>query len=120
MFGRVPAVPSPGVESVRLDIPAWDLQESSSQGSVWRDSMGDVLSVDVVDALDFPVPTTTANVRSYFRNMAESRGAGLIEAGMAAWRFGEAIQGVYKWPTGTGFAFTGLLAMPARRSCGQW
>jgi hypothetical protein len=118
LFGE-PGNASSGVEGVLLDL-SMPVVERSPSRTVWRDSDGDIVSLDVVKGQDLPNPLTPDTVQAFFREMAEDRQGGLVEARILERPSGEAVEGIYKRRQGTGFVFTGMLIMPVRHASLVW
>ncbi|HEX8751167.1 MAG TPA: hypothetical protein VF732_08650, partial [Nitrospira sp.] len=79
-FWQRPSNPSPRQGLYTLTMPGWIEEEPSGDLSVWRNSDGDILTLSTQDAfLDFPSLDDAAALQRWCRDVAEDRGAGLIE-----------------------------------------
>src|SRR5262245_60093956 len=107
------------VDAVRLDLPM-PVAENAADRRLWRDTDGHVISLHIVDDIVLPNPMTSEAVRTLFRDMAEERKGGLVEAELLQWKSTSVTQGIYKWREGAGFAFTGMLFIPVRHTTLVW
>ena len=98
------------VDAVRIDL-AMPVVERKPNRTVWRNPDGYIVSVDLV-SMQWPNPWTPRTAQEWFRQMAEDHKGGLVEAELREWRSGQLIEGIYKYPEGSGFRFTGMMIMP--------
>jgi len=112
------ASPRP-VDAVRIDL-GMPVVERKPHRTVWRNADGYVVSVNIATDVQWPNPWTPRTVQEWFREMAEHRKGGLVEAEIREWRSGQMIEGIYKCPEGSGFRFTGMMIMPLQRASLIW
>lgn len=98
------------LENVRLSFPGWSEAERKHDFVVWRNQVGDVLSLAAVDDIaEWSEAIEPDAVQKLARAHAESRGAGLVEALIVSPSNPRIVSFIYKKLIGTGFMFTGML-----------
>jgi hypothetical protein len=101
--------------AVRLTLPGWVEQAPEDGLCVWRDPPNDILSLAIPDDyLELPNLSDMSVVRSWSRSLAESRGAGLIEARVSDGEHGVALGLIYKRLDKPAYLFTGMLFVPSQ------
>jgi len=88
----------------RLTLPGWDEDSHAKNPRVWRDSVGDLISLDTLKGdLDLP-QGSEEEMRGWCRELARDCGAGLIEA----YRIGHSSHLIYKRLQMGGYVYTGM------------
>jgi len=105
--------------TVRLALEGWREEEALEGMRGWRDPDGTGLSLAFHDA-PFRLFDTEADLRRVARDIAESRGAGLIEATIVATGPYPTGSWIYKRREDTGYVFTGMLMMQGPRGALVW
>lgn len=96
--------------NVRAPFPGWKEVERKRDFVVWRNLIGDVLSLSAVDDIgDLAEASDRDGVRNLARALAESSGAGLVEAEIVSPSNPRIVSLIYKKRVDTGFMFTGML-----------
>jgi tetratricopeptide (TPR) repeat protein len=115
-----PAPPAPKrIRRVHLTLQEWSEEDPSGGSRVWRDHQHNVLSLT---ALDKPpaLPKDETALRDWSRNLAESRGAGLIEVRTVAGRIARGVGLIYKCLQLPAYVYTGMLLIPSREAFQVW
>ena len=109
---RNPARSSPRapIRAIRLTLPGWTESAPDQDSRTWRDSDGDLLGLDVSPRIDYPFESDEMAQRRWCRELAESRGGGLIEMRGTASGVGASARLIYKrmQVKTTGYAYTGM------------
>ena len=114
--GRAPIADQ--VKAVRLSLPGWQEDKPTQGMRAWRDADGDVLGLA---ACEFPVdPSSGIALQRYARELAESRGGGLIEVTMVAPRPRPIVSLIYKRLRRPAYMYTGMLIMGGRDTSLVW
>jgi hypothetical protein len=98
------------IKTASMTLPGWREEAAEPDMRVWRDAAGSVLSLTAVGDLS-AFSSDLDQVRASSRRLAESRGAGLVEATTGDCASGSYGLTIYKRSQGTGFIFTGMLWM---------
>ena len=109
-------------QRIRLTLPGWNEGAPDKDLRIWRDPHGDVLSLAVRARIDYPLGSDEMEQRRRCRELAERRGAGLIEMhGMASGTDSSASL-IYKRKQvqTTGYAYTGMLITSVERGVFIW
>lgn len=103
------------LRAVRLAMQGWSEEASRGQLRVWRNPQGDVLSLAIPDgSLDLPPLSDETSLQQWCRSLAERRGAGLIEVGVATGALGSGVSLIYKRLERPAYVFTGMLLVPSQ------
>jgi len=94
---------------VRLDMQGWTEQPPDVGLRVWRNLEGDVLSFAVLEFRELPELSDELALRKWARQLAESRGAGLIEVNVGKGPSGPTVALIYKRLDVPAYIFTGML-----------
>lgn len=115
-------VPPEATRQVRLRLPGWQEGPSDGELRLWHDSDGDVLSLAVpVEPIGPQDPTDDGALRRWCRQLAENRGAGLIEARRIPGQTKPAVQLIYKRLQIPAYIYTGMLiTSSAEERCLVW
>jgi hypothetical protein len=117
--GRQPSAPHVGEIARRLQLPEWTLVEAAEQQAVWRDDMGDAITLSVVETSETPFLLSNVEaLRRHCRNIAEGRGAGLVEASVVTGVQGRGYMFIDKKLKVPALFFLGMLMVP--RASGSW
>lgn len=101
---------------VRLTLPGWNENAPSKGMRVWKDSDGDVLSLSTPADASVVSEESAARMQCWCRNLAEERGAGLIEAH----RKGLSVSLIYKRLQMPAYIYTGMSIRDFRGSTLVW
>jgi hypothetical protein len=108
---------------VRLTLPGWSEGPSDKDMRIWRDSDGDVLSLTFLEkGLDFPHGSGETKLRSWCREIAQSREGGLIEVQAMACEIGPSVGFIYKRMQlqDTGYVYTGMFITSVQSGSLLW
>jgi hypothetical protein len=101
------------VRVVTLTLEGWVEEPPSDGNRIWLDSQGDVLALTTVDdPLELPSPADISELQAWCRDLAESRGAGLIETRVDTGPLGATVRLIYKRLDGKAYIFTGMFIVP--------
>jgi len=115
-----PAPPAPKrIRRVRLTLQDWSEEDPSGGYRVWRDHQHNVLSLTALDK-PLAIPQDETALRDWSRNLAESRGAGLIEVRAVAGRIATGVGLIYKRLELPAYVYTGMLIIPGREAFQVW
>lgn len=121
---RNPARSSPrvAIRAMHLTLPGWTESAPDQNSRTWRDSAGDLLGLDVFARIDYPFGSDEIAQRRWCRELAQSRGAGLIEMQEIASGAGGSARFIYKrMQVGTtGYAYTGMFITGAEPEFFVW
>jgi hypothetical protein len=113
--------PHAGETARQLQLPGWTLVESAEQRAVWRDDVGDVLTLALVDMGETQgLLSDDAALQRHCRAIAEGRGAGLVEAKVVAGVHGRGYMLVHKKLQRPAFTFMGMLVVPGTKGFWVW
>jgi hypothetical protein len=116
---RIGAQPSTAPARVHLLLPGWTMTRSDARRAVWRDGVGDAVILTVQG--DIPVPLSDDRaLRRFSRQIAESRGGGLIEAAAVMGPDGPGVRFIYKRFEGNASWFTGMLVTRVPSASWVW
>jgi hypothetical protein len=106
---------------VTLTLEGWTEDPQSDEMRVWRHPQGDVLSLTTMhESLELPSLSDVAALQGWCRELAESRGAGVIEVRVDAGRLGATVGFIYKRLEMAAYIFTGMLVVPADAGADVW
>ncbi len=100
-------------ESLRLGLPGWVPESSVGERLVWRNSVGDILVTYRVTEASHVItdPSDQISLQRWAREIATSRGAGLLEARVVPGGSGPGVAFVYKQFLNEAYTFTGFLIL---------
>ena len=98
---------------VRLALPGWHYEGMRNDIHGWSDGEGGVITL-AIRSLDDGLPDVSDEVslRHFGRQLAESRGGGLIEVRMSTSRLGPTAAVIYKRLLMPAYVYTGMLLAP--------
>lgn len=93
-----------------INSTSWflDTKTSRPERSTWHDSDGDTITLSLATGMEDTKTADVEALRTYCRQVAESQGAGLVEAGVILGQLGPAIQIIYKQLKKPAFTFTSM------------
>ena len=99
---------------VHFSMPGWTEEEAPRRDlRIWRDLEGDVLSLGApAGSLGLKPLANPVRLRQWCREVAETRGAGLIEVRANSGTLGETASLIYKRLEIPAYIFTGMLFLP--------
>ena len=106
---------------VTLTMEGWAEEAPNDEMRGWRNAQGDVLSLAAADgSRDLPSPNDLVGLQRWCRDVAESRGAGLIEVCPSVGPLGETVGFIYKRLEKPAYIFTGMLLVPGDETMDVW
>jgi hypothetical protein len=110
-----------GLRPVKLTMEGWSEDAPSGDMRVWRSTQGDVLSLAAPEgSLDLPPLGDAVGLQQWWRALAESRGAGLIEVRVGDRELGATVGLIYKRLEIPAYVFTGMLLIPSVEVSRVW
>jgi len=105
-----------------INLTGWFLDKGRSEPerSTWHDSDGDMITLSVGPPLEDTKMVDVEALRTYGRQVAESHGAGLVEANVILSQLGPAVQLIYKQLKKPAFTFTGMQIIAVPRASLTW
>jgi hypothetical protein len=113
--------PHAGETAGNLQLPGWSLAESNAQQTVWRNDVGDVLTLSLTESSEEPGSLSDeAAIRERCRRIAQGRSAGLVEVTTVTSAQGAGYKFIDKKQVEAGFLFMGMLVLPATKGSWVW
>jgi hypothetical protein len=97
-----------------------DKRTSAAGRSTWHDSEGDTITLSLGAGLEDTTIADVEAVRMYCRQVAEEKGAGLVEASVILGQLGPAVQMIYKQLERPAFTFTGMQIISLPKASLTW